>query len=117
MTGDSAWDYSGVPISAGIGNTGVWAYNPTTPCANLGGPAGWTWYVHRASQRVGAPGPWTGFYSSTDPSHWEGGINSGMACVAMCDGHVQSFKYDQLESCDFFAGPGLWVYTHWDPRY
>ena len=40
-----------------------------------------------------------------------------MACVAMCDGHVKAFKYNQLESCDFFTNSGLWAYTHWDPRY
>lgn len=91
-----------------IGNTGVWPYKPGTLCNNLGGPAGWTWYVHRATSRQGDP------FSKPDNS---GGINSGMANVGFCDGHVKAYKYNQLESCDFNTAAGLWAWTHWDWRY
>jgi prepilin-type N-terminal cleavage/methylation domain-containing protein/prepilin-type processing-associated H-X9-DG protein len=115
--GDSTWDWGPPAMTGGLGNTGVWPYKPGSKCDNPPGGGGFTWYVHRASQRTGPPGPWGGYYQATDPSNWHGGIDSGMTNVAFCDGHVKAFKYDQLESCDFFTGPGLWVYTHWDPKY
>jgi len=105
--GDSTWDTALSPNNA-IGNTGVWPYRPGTSCANLGGPAGWTWYVHKAEKRSGDPGTKPGYV---------GGINSGFAAVAFCDGHVKSMKYQQLERCDFNSTAGLWAWTHWDWRY
>ena len=46
-----------------------------------------------------------------------GGINSGMASITFCDGHVKSMKYQQTERCDFNSAANLWAWTHWDWRY
>jgi prepilin-type processing-associated H-X9-DG protein len=110
-TGDSVWDTGGVSTSASVGNVAVWPYNPSginRGCRNMGGPAGWTWYIHKGSSRSGDP-------SST--ASYDGGINSGMANVAFCDGHVKPFKFTQLERCDFNTQANLWLWTYWDPRY
>jgi len=107
--GDSTWDTSSAP-SLSIGNTGVWPYRPNTPCTtglSASGP-GWTWYVHRAAQRTGDPGAVPGRYDS--------GINSGLANVGFCDGHVKAMKYNNLERCDFHTTAGRWGWTYWDWR-
>jgi prepilin-type N-terminal cleavage/methylation domain-containing protein/prepilin-type processing-associated H-X9-DG protein len=105
--GDSTWDTTTSPNNA-IGNTGVWVYRPGVPCGSLGGPSGWTWYVHKGKKRSGDP--------STDVGN-TGGINSGMASISFCDGHVKSMKYQQVERCDYNSTAGLWAWTHWDWRY
>jgi prepilin-type processing-associated H-X9-DG protein len=107
LVGDSTWDVGSPSTSLGVGNTGVWPYSPVAnSCTNLGGPAGWTWYIHRGTTRDGLPAP-TG----------NEGINSGRANVAFGDGHVKAVNHASLESCDFNTAKGLWVWTHWDPRY
>jgi len=105
--GDSTWD-TNQAASYAIGNSGVWPYRPNVNCANLGGPAGWTWYVHKGKARKGDP--------STAPNY-EGGINSGMASISFCDGHVKSMKHTQLERCDFNTSANLWAWTYFDWRY
>lgn len=109
-TGDSVWDTGGNSVSASVGNTAVWPYNPagiTRGCINEGGPAGWTWYLHKGVSRGGPP----------SGASYDTGINSGMANVAFCDGHVKPFKYTQLERCDFNTQAGKWLWTYWDPRF
>ncbi len=121
IAGDSVWgdgtsgDTS--PQNA-VGNTGVWPYRAdndpgaggTRRCRNLGGPDGWTWYVHKAKSHSGAS------YNPADKT-LDNGINSGRANIAMCDGHVKSFTYNQLERCDYNSSAGVWAWTYWDPRY
>jgi len=111
ITADSVWDTGGNSVGASVGNTGVWPYNPLgngARCTNLGGPAGWTWYVHKGTSRGGAP-------NVNGPR--DTGINSGMANIAFCDGHVKPMKYNNLERCDFNTAANAWTWTFWDPRY
>lgn len=105
LTGDSVWDIGGVPVSAAVGNTGVWPARPGSVC---GGGIGWTWYLHKGGRGGGDP--------SANASN-DAGINSGRANIAMCDGHAKSFKYTQLERCDFNTSANVWAWTYWDPRY
>ncbi len=112
-TGDSVWDTGGNSVSASVGNTAVWPFNPDgfrngKRCRNLGGPAGWTWYLHKGTSRSGSPAA---------NASYDGGINSGMANIAFCDGHVKPFKFTQLERCDFNTQANLWLWTYWDPRF
>jgi prepilin-type N-terminal cleavage/methylation domain-containing protein/prepilin-type processing-associated H-X9-DG protein len=110
MVGDSVWgDGVGGDDSPqkSVGNTGVWPAKTPSVC---GTGIGWTWYIHRAAERSGAPQPTA---NSTD----DHGINSGMANVAFCDGHVKSLRHNTLESCDYNTSAGVWAWTHWDPRY
>ena len=110
LTGDSVWDTGGTSVSASVGNTAVWPYNPAASgkCTNYGGPAGWTWYLHKGTSRSGNP---SGGGTINDR-----GINSGMANIAFCDGHVKAAKYNNLERCDFNTAANAWRWTFWDPR-
>lgn len=109
--GDSVWGNVGTPISQAVGNEGVWPSGyPGIQCGYGGNPYGWTWYVHRGSQRSGNPPANTSLWGQV-------GINSGRANVALADGHVKSFTFNNLERCDFNTQVGLWVWTYWDPRY
>ena len=118
MTGDSVWGTgtNGDPSPGlAIGNTGVWPEQDKPNHCDAGGlggsgSIGWTWYVHRAAQRSGDP---IQAGSATD----DHGINSGLANVAFCDGHVKSLKHNVLEACDYNTQANVWTYTHWDPRY
>jgi prepilin-type N-terminal cleavage/methylation domain-containing protein/prepilin-type processing-associated H-X9-DG protein len=107
VTGDSVWDYGGLATSSGVGNTGVWPARAGSPC---GGESGFTWYLHKGQGRSGRPVDSSGRGADI-------GINSGRANVALCDGHVKSFKYSTLERCDFNTATGFWSFTWWDPRY
>jgi len=104
MTGDSVWGPDPGNTGNGVGNLGVWPNNAVAEaqghCA-WGWDEGWVWFVHRATARSG----------SLDALH------SGRANIAMADGHVKSFTYNELESCDFNTNSNQWVYTHWDYRY
>jgi prepilin-type N-terminal cleavage/methylation domain-containing protein/prepilin-type processing-associated H-X9-DG protein len=106
VTGDSVWDTGGVATATGVGNVAVWPYRPGVSCTNYGGPTGWTWYLHKGNR-------------SGDPSGaaYNTGINSGMANIAMGDGHVKPFKYNNLERCDFNTVKNVWVWTYFDPRF
>jgi prepilin-type N-terminal cleavage/methylation domain-containing protein/prepilin-type processing-associated H-X9-DG protein len=110
--GDSVWGEQGVANSNALGNLGVWPSGrpDNTTCGYGGNPYGWTWYIHRARSRAGAP--------PALPADWDKvGITSGRANVALADGHVKSFSFNTLESCDFSTTGGLWTWTWWDPRY
>lgn len=111
IVGDSVWDVGGLSVQYSVGNTGVWPANPTgngPNCANYGQP-GWTWYVHKGTSRSGNP------YAIAGKA--DQGINSGLASVAMADGHVKAFKFNTLESCNYDTKGGVWAWTYWDPRY
>ncbi len=104
--GDSVWWWDGVAINNGVGNSAVWPVREGSVCG--GGGSGWTWYVHKATSRQGQP---------TVAANFTNGINGGRANVALADGHVKSFRHDQLERCDFNTSAGTHLYTWWDPRY
>jgi len=110
LVGDSVWG-DGVPPDnspqLSVGNTGVWPAKTPSVC---GGGIGWTWYIHRAVSRIGAPQ-----INNVGPDN--NGINSGLANVAFCDGHVKAARHNDLESCDYNTTAGVWAFTHWDPRY
>ena len=105
--GDSCWWWDGISTQQAVGNLGVWPNAPGTVCGGDPNYLGWTWYVHRGTRREGQP---------TFPPG-DTAFNSGRANVALCDGHVKSFKFNQLERCDFNTQAGIWTYTWWDPRY
>lgn len=110
-SGDSVWGdgTNGDPSpSLGVGNTGVWPYrHDNTKCANYGGPDGWIWFLHKGNHSGAS---WNG---TTDNN----GINSGRANIGLADGHVKSYTYNQVESCDFNTQAKVWAWTYWDPRY
>ncbi len=97
---ESVWD-DAQAMTLGIGNTGVWpSHNPSYPCYDEGGDNGWSWYVHHANGRMGTASQ-----------------RSGIANVALVDGHVKAFRYGNLESCGFDTQQGFWTWTYWDWRY
>ncbi len=110
LTGDSVWgDGTGGDPSPqlAVGNTAVWPSRPDSKCSNYGNP-GYTWYVHKGKSRSGAVQVGTTY---------DNGINSGMANIAFCDGHVKPLKYNALERCDFNTSANLWTWTYFDARY
>jgi prepilin-type N-terminal cleavage/methylation domain-containing protein/prepilin-type processing-associated H-X9-DG protein len=120
LTGDSVWGegINGDPSpSLGVGNVAVWPdySNDTQKCTNWGGYPlnfypGWTWYVHKATARQG-------HFANAANTQFDQGINSGMANVAMADGHVKAYKRNQIMRCDFNTAGGVWAFTYYDPRY
>lgn len=103
MTGDSVWDF-GDSMQYSVGNTGVWPNHVNSQgvldvkCFDWG--EGWTWFAHRADGRRGMLA-----------------AHSGLANIAMADGHAKAYKYNELNRCDFDTRANVWIYTHWDYRY
>jgi prepilin-type N-terminal cleavage/methylation domain-containing protein/prepilin-type processing-associated H-X9-DG protein len=97
LVGDSVWDNQ-VGAGFALGNSMVWPNEPGSPCPD--GGQGWTWYSHHpAKGRLGS----------------REAVESGLANVAMCDGHAKAFRHSQLEHCEFAREAGHWAFPYWDP--
>jgi len=120
LTGDSVWSEGIAPDPSaqfGIGNTSVWPkYDASSiKCTDWGGYGpdvypGWTWYVHRATSRYG-------HFENATKTQFNLGINSGVANIGFCDGHVKPMRVNALESCQFNSAANVWTYPFFDPRY